>query len=108
MAKKNNVWCSICGKPYYLCIPCDHVRDLNPWKIYTDTPEHYKVFQILHGVSSNVFTKEEAKSRLQKVDLSDLDEFREDIRDRIKDIMQTETKSKTVSHKKINIDNLKK
>lgn len=100
MSEKINSYCAICGKGYHLCIPCDHTKDLYPWKIYTDTSEHYKIFQILHGLSTNIYTKEEAKERLQTVDLSDLNELREDIRDRIKDIMSE--KPKTNNKKVIN------
>ena len=80
MAEKNNSVCAICGKGYYKCLSCRDLMALSPWKIHTDTSEHYKVYQILHGYSTGVFTKDEARLKLQMVDLSDLDSFREHIK----------------------------
>ena len=87
MTEKNNATCSICGSPYYMCISCKDMMNLNPWKIHTDTSEHYKIYQILHGYSIDAYNKEEAKSRLQKVDLSDLDNFRDNVKCLINTIM---------------------
>ena len=87
MAEKNNATCSICGKGYYMCVSCKDKINAAPWKRHTDTPEHYKIYQILHGLTTGVYTKDEAKMKLQNVDLSDLHEFRDKIKERINDIM---------------------
>ena len=87
MAEKNNATCSICGKGYYKCISCKDMASLNPWKRYTDTSEHYKLYQVLHGYSTGVYNKEEAKSKLQMIDLSDFDSLRDNIKNIINDIM---------------------
>lgn len=86
---KNNATCSICGKPYYMCVSCKDQQMLSPWKIHTDTAEHYKVYQILHGISVGIYTKQEAKDRLQNVDLKDKDSFLPRIKQRIDEIMST-------------------
>lgn len=86
MAEKNNATCSICGKGYYMCISCKDMMSLSPWKKHTCTSEHYKVYQILHGYSTGVYSKDEAKSKLQMVDLSDFNSFRENIKNVINDI----------------------
>lgn len=86
---KNNATCSICGKPYYMCVSCKDQQILSPWKIHTDTAEHYKVYQILHGISVGIYTKQEAKDRLQNVDLRDKDSFLPRIKQRIDEIMST-------------------
>ena len=88
MAERNNAVCAICGRGYYMCMSCKDKMALSPWKIYTDTSEHYKIFQILRGETTGVYSKEEAKERLQKVDLSDVDTFTEHIKNRISSIMQ--------------------
>ena len=36
---------------------------LSPWKIHTDTAEHYKIYQIIHGLSTNAYSKAEAKEK---------------------------------------------
>ena len=86
MTDKNNSTCAICGKGYYLCMSCKS-HNLTPWKLHTDTAEHYKIFQILRGVFLNVYTKEEAKKKLNNIDLSDLDTFRDSVKLQIKDIL---------------------
>jgi len=60
---------------------------LTPWKKHTDTSEHYKIYQIIHGYSTKVYTKAEAKAKLKKVDLSDFDTLRDNIKAVITDIM---------------------
>lgn len=87
MAEKLNATCAICGKGYHLCVSCKSMMELNPWKIHTDTSEHYKIYQIIRGYSVGLYTKAEAKSKLQMVDLSDLNDLRDNIKNIIKDIM---------------------
>lgn len=86
MKEKNNAVCAICGKDYYTCISCKDFINLNPWKIHTDTSEHYKIYQIIRGYSVGIYTKEEAKKKLKSVDLSDFDDLRDNIKDIITEI----------------------
>lgn len=87
MTEKINSYCSICGKGYYQCISCKDMIQMKPWQLHTDTSEHYKIYQIIHGFSTGVYNKEEAKIKLQKVDLSDLDSLRDNIKNIINDII---------------------
>lgn len=87
MAEKTNANCKICGKPYYMCMACESVKNLNPWKMHTDTSEHYKIYQIIHGYSTKIYNKEEARKRLENVNLSDLHELRANIQEMIRTIM---------------------
>lgn len=98
METKNNVKCSICGKGYYLCKSCEKHKP-TAWKLYTDTSEHYKVFQIVHGVSIGVYTKEEAKKRLVNVDLSDMNTFKPEVKAVLEDILNTNVKEDKVENK---------
>ena len=88
MAEKNNAYCAICGNPYHLCMSCRDALKANPWKIHTDTSEHYKVYQIIHGLSTKVYTKDEARTKLKNVNLSDVESFRPNIRNIIKDVLK--------------------
>lgn len=88
MAQKNNAYCTICGKPYYVCMSCLDAMRLTPWKIHTDTAEHFKVSQVVHGVSTNVYTKDEAKIKLQNINLDDIDTFKPHIKKIIEDILK--------------------
>ena len=87
MKEKINAYCSICGNGYYMCLSCKDMMKLNPWKRHTDTSDHYKIYQILHGFNTGVYNKEEAKSKLQMVDLSDFDSLRDNIKNIINDII---------------------
>lgn len=88
MAEQNNTTCAICGKGYYLCLACKSHK-LTPWRLHTDTSEHYKIFQILRGYFLKIYTIDEAKAKLQNVDLSDLDIFKDDIKSQIKMILES-------------------
>lgn len=86
--QKNNATCGICGKPYHICMSCRDSMQLQPWKTFTDTSEHYKVFQIVRGLSTGVYTKVEAKEKLKNVDLHDLSEFRPHIKAIIEEVLK--------------------
>lgn len=85
---ENNAVCSICGKAYYLCLSCSDAMKLHPWKTYTDSQECFKVFQVVRGFSTGVYTKDEAKEKLQNVDLKDINSFRPHIKKIVKDILK--------------------
>ena len=88
MTEKNNAVCSICGKEYYACLSCSDAMKLHPFKSFTDTAEHFKVFQVVRGLSTGVYTKDEAKEKFKNIDLQDIESFRPHIRDIIKDVLK--------------------
>ena len=90
MANKNNATCSICGSEYYACLSCRDSLKANPWKMYTDTSEHYKVFQIVRGYNTGVYTKDEARTKLKNVNLDDIKSFRPHIKQIVEDIIKEE------------------
>lgn len=101
MAEKNNAVCSICGKGYYVCLSCSDAMKLHPFKSFTDTAEHFKIFQIVKGFNTGVYTKDEAREKFQNVDLKDIDSFRPHIKEIIKDILKEPTVEKmAISRKK--------
>lgn len=87
---ENNAVCSICGKEYYNCLSCHDSIKVNPWKAFTDTSEHYKVFQIVRGYNTGVYNKEEARVKLKNVNLGDLESYMPNIKKIIKDILKEE------------------
>lgn len=94
MPEKNNAVCSICGKEYYACLSCSDAMKLHPWKTFTDTAEHFKVFQAVKGFSTGAYTEEEFKSKLKNIDLNDLDSYREHIKTLIKDVLMEDEADK--------------
>ena len=83
---KNNCTCAICGKGYYVCLPCSK-PEMNTWKLHTCTIEHYKVYSVIHGYSSGIYTKKETYDRLKNVDLSEKDSFKENVKGIIENII---------------------
>ena len=88
VAEKDNAICSICGNPYHKCLSCRDSMNLQPWKMFTDTAEHYKVFQAVRGLSTGVYNEDEFKSKLKNIDLSDLEYYREHIKVLIKNALK--------------------
>ena len=101
---ENNAVCSICGKAYHLCLSCSDAIKLHPWKIYTDSQECFKVFQVVRGFSTGVYTKDETREKLQSVDLSNLESFRPHIKKIIKDVLK-EDKAEVVVESTEEIEN---
>ena len=93
MGSQNNAICDVCGKPYKLCLSCKDHLALQPWKVHTDTAEHYKVYQVLLGFNTGVYDIAEAKAKLQTIDLSDKDTYLTEIKEVIERIMAYEDKS---------------
>ena len=100
MAEKNNATCSICGKGYYACLSCADAMKLKPWQTHCCSSECFKVFQVVKGFNTNMYTKDEAKEKLQNTDLKDVESFRPHIRDIVKDVLKEEKAvAKTVEAK---------
>ena len=96
MADKNNATCSICGSGYYACLSCKDAMKLHPYKIYCCSASHYQVFQVVRGLSTGVYTKDEAREKFKNIDLSDVESFRPHIRDIVKDALKEEKTEKNV------------
>lgn len=94
--KKYNATCSICGKPYNMCYSCDKKNAQLVWKRFCDTPEHYKIYQVVHGYTTGLYTKAEADKKLKNIDTSDIDELRPNIREILVDIMGNDKKVEPV------------
>lgn len=99
MAETNiNAYCSICGKGYHVCNSCLEQKTIIPWRTITDSVEHYKIYLALHGYTLSK-NKEVAKEELTTCDLSDLENFKPEIKNVINEIMTETKKIKHVSKK---------
>ena len=87
---ENNATCSICGNGYHLCLSCRDSIQLAPYKVHCCSADCYKVFQVIRGFSTGVYAKEEFKSKLESLDLSNLENYREHIKAIIKDALKEE------------------
>ena len=88
--KNNNATCCICGREYHKCLSCKDSMRLQPWKSVTDNADCYKVFQVVKGFSTGVYSKDEFKSKLKNIDLSNLEGFKDNIKTLIKDALKEE------------------
>ena len=88
MAEKNNATCSICGKGYHACYSCKDSMQLHPWKMRCCSVDCYKTSQVVRGFSTGVYTKDEFKSKLKNLNLSNLENYREHIKALIKDVLK--------------------
>lgn len=96
MNKNNNVKCIICGKGYHLCRSCKDKLAVAPYKLLTDTSEHYKVYQVVNAYRGKVYTKEEAREVLKNIDISDKDTYLDSVKKILDEILEVEKKTNKV------------
>lgn len=92
MGEYNNSFCRICGTPYHRC----NCKSENSWRKVVDTAEHYKVFCVIRDYSNGVIDANKANALLGKLDLSDKDSFRENVKEVLGEIA---SKKKTADKK---------
>ena len=94
----NNRICLTCGKPYEYCGSCPSSLNLPVWKNIFDTENCKTVFETVSDYAQNAITKESAKIRLSKCDVSGV--FKDNIKNLIeKDIKNIETKENEIKVK---------
>lgn len=91
MAKKNNRKCIVCGEEYFYCPSCADRNDPVWRSIYHDANcmEIYDVTSLFH---IGELSKEDAKKRLDKCDLSKKESFHHVIKDDIEEIYKVDKK----------------
>lgn len=92
MGKNDNVKCVVCGRGYHLCMSCKDKLSMKPWKVLTDTAEHYKVHQIVNGYRGGIYTKDEARVALANVDISDKHTYLYSVRKILNEILKQDIK----------------
>ena len=107
--KKDNATCIICGKGYHLCIACERNKgDWKSWRTITDTENCYKIYKVLNDYNFNKISKNEAINLLEELDLNSLDTFKENIKEKIKEIMTEKkqySKNRKIKLEEMNIAN---
>lgn len=100
MDQKINHWCILCGKGYHACDACNEVRTFAPWRAFTDSIDHFKIFSVLKDYNNRIITKDEAKELLSHVNLGDKDSFKENSRKLIDEIFKKDIAPESKSIKK--------
>lgn len=101
MEKNNNVKCVVCGKGYHLCMSCKDKIAMKPWKVLTDTPEHYKVHQVISGYRGGIYTKDEAKIALENIDIKDKNTYLDSVKKILNEILKVENTVEVKTEKKV-------
>jgi len=93
MAETNiNHHCIVCGTGYHACDTCQEIKGIAPWRAYTDTVEHYKIFSVLQDYNGKKISAEDAKTKLDNCDITGWESFKESSASLIRKILATETK----------------
>lgn len=86
----NNRICLTCGKHYEYCGSCPSSLNLPVWKNIFDTDNCKTVFETVSDYAQKAITKESAKTRLSKCDVSGV--FKKQIQNYVDEILKDETK----------------
>lgn len=113
MASRYKKICYLCGKEYQYCSNCRDFRTQPTWKNMFHSENCHKLFNLSTQFAQGSLTEEEARKILVGCDLTDIDNFRQDVIDQIKIIQnskptvietkvdkQVETKGETKDYKK--------
>lgn len=87
MAKKNNRTCKVCASEYYFCPNCAGVKVTEKYRTMFCSKNCRDIFHLLSRHTMNDVTKDEAKEILSSLDLSKLNNFSEQIKIDIDEIM---------------------
>lgn len=87
---KDNKTCILCGKKYSYCSRCSEFDHLPRWMECYCSENCKNIFNILSGYTMKDYTKEEAKSLLEKCDLSYKSDFHHTNQEYINSIMADE------------------
>ena len=99
--KEANSTCIICGKKYHLCVACERKKsNWKPWRRFVDKESCYNIYKVLNDYKFEKITKDEAKELLLNLDLSELDTFKENIKEKINNIMKAEKVVKSYKRKR--------
>lgn len=88
MSKEINHTCIVCGTGYHACDTCNELKKINSWQRFTDTSNHYKIFQIINDYSHKVIDKKYAFNMLNKCDLKGYKNFYPNITKIIDEILE--------------------
>lgn len=96
----NNRICLTCGKAYEYCSSCPNSLNLPVWKNLFDTENCKTVFETVSDYAQEVITKESAKSKLSKCDISNTNIFKEKIKILVDEIIKEENNEQVLPQMK--------
>lgn len=91
-----NARCAICNREYEICNSCKNKKNFKPWRSVTDSIEHYKIYLAIHGYTVTK-DKTKAQNELRQCNLMDSENFNQEIKSIINEIMEEPPKPKSAS-----------
>lgn len=91
---KINHWCVICGKGYHACNTCNEARGVDLWQKFTDTSNHYRIYQIVRDYHNHIISLKKAHTLIMKCDLDGWEDFRPNVAKTISEILEYEKTKK--------------
>ena len=94
MVKHNTINCVVCGKEFKPCLTCEKFKNhFIGWRLLTEKEDHFKIYMIVKDYLAGRADREESLAMLEKVDLSDMDTFKDSIKEVIAKIQDPNVKS---------------
>lgn len=107
MAQEINHYCIICGKGYHACDSCAEVKTFQPWRVLTDSSEHWKIYMTIKDFNDGIISKDEAAKQLQNCDLTGRERFKPSAKASIDKILSDDKKTvKKANRGKISTDDI--
>lgn len=95
---KNNKTCAVCHGEYLYCPSCKKDKDKPTWMFVFCSENCHDIYETLHTYGDKGMTAKQAKDKLDKLDLSKLDNFGESYKKLISEINDA---TKVVKEKKV-------
>ena len=92
--------CIVCGKNYTYCPKCGDGDKAETWRYIYDSALCNKIFDVLSAFSFGHIKKEEAKSKLEALNIPKGMKFTDDVKKQIDAILASESKVKEDKPKK--------
>lgn len=89
-----NTTCTICGTKYHVCGSCANAKTFKPWRTIACSINCYKIFMALNSYTNGYATKEETRTILEELDLSNLETLEENIKASIQEILREKAELK--------------
>lgn len=108
MGKQNNRTCIICGKQYHYCPNCGEDSSKPTWYFIFHNQNCKNIYNVCTDWRDEKITIEQAYKELSKLDLSDLNNFANDTKNQINEILKFGKKEIKITTDKFNTNRVKK
>ena len=87
---KPNHACLICGEEYYACDSCLEVKSFTPWRVITDTQQHYQIYFTIKSYQEKLINKAEAREELTNIGVTaeEAQSYKEGVKNLVLDILK--------------------